>query len=380
MKKIKFINYHTYPNEEPKRTGALSAINKVNYIIDVLSKIYDEVEIISPSWIIGSYKGFASEKKVSVSPNVSIVYTPSCGGNSWFNMFVKYIMSRLWLIIFLLKQIKSGDTVIVYHQPTLMMPIKFIRLIKNFRLIIEDEEIYENVREEIIEKKREKEIAYLRTADSYIFPTILLNNRVNINNKPFIISHGTYSAEKHLTEKFNDGKIHCVYAGTFNRIKGGAFLAIAAGKHLNNQYHLHIIGFGNEEETKKIIQAIQETSATTSCLITNDGMLCGDEYLKFLQSCHIGLSTQNPDAQYNETSFPSKILSYMANGLRVVSVKIPVLETSSINDLIYYYIVNNPESIAKTIQSINIYDDYNSRNRIGQLNNEFVYNVDKMLE
>ena len=95
--------------------------------------------------------------------------------------------------------------------------------------------------------------------------------------------------------------------------------------------------------------------------ITYDGLLSGEEYIKFIQSCDIGLSTQNPNGKYNDTSFPSKILSYMANGLRVVSVRIPVVEESGIGKCVCYYDEQTPENIAKAIKSIDFSEEYDSR-------------------
>ncbi len=61
-------------------------------------------------------------------------------------------------------------------------------------------------------------------------------------------------------------------------------------------------------------------AAKTKCKITYDGAFYVKKYYEFLQKCHIGLSTQNPYEPFNNSSFPSKVLVYMANGLRVVSV------------------------------------------------------------
>ena len=72
-------------------------------------------------------------------------------------------------------------------------------------------------------------------------------------------------------------------------------------------------------------------------------MLSGEDYIRFIQSCDIGLSTQNPDAAFNATSFPSKILSYMANGLRVVSIRIPAIERSAVGNEVMFYNEQTPE-------------------------------------
>ena len=98
-----------------------------------------------------------------------------------------------------------------------------------------------------------------------------------------------------------------------------------------------------------------------------DGLLSGEDYIRFIQSCDIGLSTQNPDAAFNATSFPSKILSYMANGLRVVSIRIPAIEQSAVGDMLIYYDKQTPQEIARAIRAVQMDALYHSRVRIQAL-------------
>lgn len=100
-------------------------------------------------------------------------------------------------------------------------------------------------------------------------------------------------------------------------------------------------------------------------------MLSGEEYIRFIQSCDIGLSTQNPDAAFNATSFPSKILSYLSNGLRVVSIRIPAIEGSDVGDKLFYYDEQTPKQIADAILSVDMAQAYDSRSDIVDLSNKF---------
>lgn len=61
----------------------------------------------------------------------------------------------------------------------------------------------------------------------------------------------------------------------------------------------------------------------------------------------------------------------MANGLRVVSIKIAVLEISLVNDLLYYYNKNTLNTIACAIKSIDVTTPYDSRKRIVELYEKF---------
>ena len=111
-----------------------------------------------------------------------------------------------------------------------------------------------------------------------------------------------------------------------------------------------------------------------------DGLLSGEEYIRFIQSCDIVLSTQNPDAAFNATSFPSKILSYMANGLRVVSIRIPAIEQSAVGDALFYYDRQTSEEIAKAILSVDMNSSYDSRTLIHALDNAFFMHIGNFLK
>ena len=126
-------------------------------------------------------------------------------------------------------------------------------------------------------------------------------------------------------------------------------------------------------------QVIKDVSGKTKATVTYDGLLSGEDYIRFIQSCQIGLSTQNPDADFNATSFPSKILSYMANGLRVVSIRIPAIETSAVGNDMYYYDKQTPEEIAKAIANIDLLDDYAGRDLILKLDKQFRQEIKEIL-
>jgi hypothetical protein len=114
--------------------------------------------------------------------------------------------------------------------------------------------------------------------------------------------------------------------------------------------------------------------------LTYDGLKSGEEYICFLQKCQIGLCTQIPDAKYTETSFPSKILVYMANGLRVLSPRIKAVEESSVGDLIYYYENQTSECIANSIKEIDFSQPYDSRTRLQQLDKQFAFDLQNLLK
>lgn len=375
MRKIYYLG--SYSNSK-YRNCAPSAKSKMDYIIIALNNLHHSVNIISPSsGIRGSFK-FLKKEDYLESYNKLIIPKTYVSQFKLLNV-IKYIYTDLWMFLFILFNIKRDDKVIVYHSLGYYKLIAILKKIIGFKMILEVEEIYSDV---IGNKKlRAKELAFFKLADSYIFPTELLDQYVNTEHKPSSIVYGTYKVEKERGHKFHekDGKIHLVYAGTFDPRKGGVSAAAAAGEYLDKNFHIHILGFGSEEEKKVLKKQIEEVNSKNGAIVTMDGLLSGEDYIKFLQSCDAGFSTQNPDADFNDTSFPSKVLSYLSNGLRVVSVRIKALEESKVGDFLYFYEGNDPKKIAETVESINFDEAYDSREFISQLDKEFIESLKKIL-
>lgn len=374
MKYIAFFDSNQ--NSTQNRYYALAATNKISYICEAMGKQGIPVEIISPAWTkhtVGYYPGRCYE----LDDTTQVRLFASFGASGRALKKLRYYFSMLQFFFYLLFHVEQGERVMVYHSVTLIPWINALRRLKKIYLILEVEEIYGDVSNR--SRITQRELTYFKTANGYLFPTELLHEKVNVTHKPYIIIYGTYAVELDRNYKWNDGKIHCVYAGTFAPQKGGALAAAAAAAHLDSNYHIHIIGFGSEADTENLKKEIAALSQATKCTLSYDGLLSGEEYLQFLQRCDIGLSTQNPNAAFNETSFPSKVLSYLANGLRVVSIRIKVLERSVIHPLLYYYEEDTPQAIAAAIRSVPIMANYDSRIQVSTLDNKFCADIKELI-
>lgn len=384
MSELKYIAYYSDPDESKHRNAAPSADTKIDYIVSVLTREGCNVKVISKCGvencesILKYYEDYAIEKNgtmVRFVPSLTSKFKPL---RFFTRIYTNQKINRL-----IKKECLGTDCkILIYHSLGMCSIIKYLKKHKK-PFILEVEEIYSDVMAKKKKQNREKEDFMFSAASSYIFSTELLNREINSGNKPYVVCNGTYNTTQKLVEDkiFDDkDKNHCVYAGTFDPRKGGVTAAISAAEFLSENYHMHILGFGNEEETKSMKDLISEVSKKSVATVTYDGLLSGEEYIRFIQSCDIGLSTQNPDAAFNATSFPSKILSYMSNGLRVVSIRIPAIEGSAIGKYMYYYDKQTPEEIAKTIMTVNLNDDYNGRQVISKLDAEFSYDIAKLME
>ena len=371
-----YIGFYADEKNSQNRRIVLSATNKMKYIIDTIEKIGIKQQLVSFGMTLDK-KGYPASLE-KISENVYLKQFKTFGRKNIFTKALDIYFSKLQLICYLLKNVKASDTLLVYHSPAYCKEITFIKKIKKCKLVLEVEEIYGDVSGD--KALRKKELAVCKRADAFVFPTDMLSSAVNFNNKPYVTIHGTYQVEEDRCCRFDDGKTHIVYAGTFDPRKGGAGAAVGAAEYLSEQYHIHIIGFGSERQKEDIIKSIADTNKKSAATVTYDGLLSGEEYIKFIQSCQIGLSTQNPSGVYNDTSFPSKILSYMANGLRVVSVDIPAVKTSAVGEHLNYYKNQTPKEISNAIMQTKLDDAYNGREIITNLDNDFSKNIKKLLE
>ena len=375
---VYYITFGTFSGLEEYCLEASPAANqKGHYIVEKLDEVIPKYEVISLSETSKKKMVIFSGKTVKcLKHGEYTVWTTFGKPTRLFRRLHRY-MREIQIRAFL-SGLTSEDTVIVYHSLTVALGLAHEKLRRNFKLVLELEEIYQDV-VECSDKMADSERKVISVADGYILATEALAKEIS-SGKPYIVVNGTYRIEENRHVSFDDGKVHCVYAGTFDPAKGGAAASVAAAEFLPSNYHVHILGFGSEGQRKQLIQQIEAVRKKTRCTLTYEGLKSGEDYIQFLQKCQIGLCTQIPDAKYTETSFPSKILVYLANGLRVLSAKIPAVETSTVGKMLFYYENQSSQEIAKAIMGISIDESYDSRALLKQLDMECVDSLKQLME
>lgn len=383
MKKIFYLGYFSDLNKEKNRSGFPSADTKMQYVMDAMAKEGYDVEVLS---FCGNDARDCLWKKDDgydyTAGSVRVRFFPSY--RSRFRILRVLGRQLAWTAAkrFIKQHVCQPDCeVLIYHSPVFYKAAKLLRK-RGKSFAYEAEEIYSDVTGN--KKAREKELAQLKQADGYMFSTAMLSRLINTQHKPEIIVNGTYQTEPdrkvRLFDSDSEGErtVHCVYAGTLDVNKGGGLFAASAAACLPENYHIHILGFGSPSKVEAFQKSIAPIRQNAKAKLTYDGMLQGEAYVRFLQSCDIGLSTQNPDAAFNDTSFPSKILSYMANGLRVVSVRIPVIEQSALGEWMYYYDRPEPQAIADAVVSAARHEASDSRAVLVRLDESFRRDLHKI--
>lgn len=368
------IYYLIHFDNKTNRNVTPSAITKGKYVASALASCSSEVEIVSLAY---PTKDSQDEVYYQVSENVICHLFKGKYSN---NRIIRYLNHKLYdkkIRKYLKQNVKKDDIVVVYHSLANMKLVKYIKKNITDKIVYEVEEIYGDVIND--EKTKIKELKTFKNASSYIFSNDYLNSIINTKQLPYVTCYGTYEIPTLYKEAFNDNLIHCLYAGTLAQNKG-ALNAINVAKYLPNNYLIHILGFGSEKDIADIKNAVNEVNnsyGTTKVIY--EGLKLNEEYLKFIQKCQIGLCTQNIDAAFNTTSFPSKILSYMSNGLEVVGVNIAAIKNSKVGQYIQFYNVPDEKEIANAILNINLNNKTNNVDVVKELDKEFKEDLKDML-
>ena len=367
---VHYVSLRSYPEFAKEKRRNPPSAQKVDYVIESLNKLGYKVNYISISE--SKNDKFYSPKKLKLSDNTDFYLCPNVPGK------YRESFTFRWLThIYAPMHIKRGDILLVYHTNGMRNDL-LRKLADKYKMtfIYEVEELYEYAHENVSEALVEEEISFLQCPDKYMFCSEILAETVNRRKLPYTVLEGYYKYSKKDVEPFNDGKIHCVYGGIIDEVKGGAFRAVQCAKYLPDNYVVHILGFG---EIGKLKDEINKNKDADGATVIYEGLKSGEEYIKFLSKCDIGLSLMTMREDINNTSFPSKLVLYLACGLRVAACKVKILEISQMSKLITFYDTDSPEEIARAIQSIDIGKPYDSREIMSELDNRFLKELSDLL-
>lgn len=381
-KRIKYIAaFDIDVNKAENRSNILSSANKINYIIDTLNNIGYPVDIISTGQTMNKkcYKG----KKYNWGIN-TIKYLPTTWRGGLLLKLINAVLMNISMFFFLLTNIKKHDKVIAYHSYGTMWIYPIIRL-KRAKLCIECEEIYGDIFNKkwlsFLEKKM------FRFGNSFIYPTKLLNEVVNLKNKPYIVVHGAYKdlGEKYFSDNneerisFNPNLYHVAYTGILDP-KKGCLDVVKAAEFLDSSYYIHILGFGSEEQINYLNQTIEEIKSKTNCHISYDGLRKGRDYSMYLSNLNLGICTLDYNQNFVNTQFPSKIISYMTAGVPVLCSEARAIVTCDVSDGIMFYQGTGAKAIAQGVESARHRIFHNTTDLLHDCDIKFINQLSELLK
>lgn len=378
---MKYVGFYEIKHSKLYRNSTIAAINKMNYITEVLRRSGASVNIISPSWMgKNSSVNFIKNKRVNLNEKVNVTFFPSWKHRTKVGRNLKIVFSLTCLFLYLLVTTRKNEKIIVYHSQWLSWPVRWSKYIRKYHVILEVEEIYGEVwKNSKLLNHWEKKL--LDSADSYILVSDKLQERFNKRNKKSLVLYGAYEPKYTLNDsKLEDNFIHLVYAGSIDRVKGGAFQSLEIARRLPLNYKLHILGGGNEEclnELKETIKSINSEKGYEAILYK--GILHGKDFTDYLNKCNIALNPQN-QGEYMNTAFPSKVITYLAHNLDVVSTPIESIRFSKIAKYIKFSKGDSVSDFIKTITPIEGQTTNKYSNIIAQLDREFTEDLNELLE
>ena len=374
-RKIYYVGcYDDYMNNRNLNTQP-SGITKMHYIKEALKNAGFYVSIFSIAECKSNKIKFNNRQKILIDDSEDIDYIYSIGRKNLILKLISRIILLIQLLKFIIWERSKNDIILVYHSLAISKIIYFIQIICKRKIYFEVEEIYQAVYHGS-NKKVKKEINYLTRSNGYIFVNDVIREKCNLKGK-YAVCYGNYLMQQNnSSKKNNDGKIHIVYAGVIEHEGTDAYLAINVAKYLSSKYHIHILGYGLENNIRKMVNYLENIQ--TKCIVTYDGCLTGDEYLHFLSKCHIGLCTRVLENDLSDYAFPSKLLVYLSNNLRTVCTPIKVIQKSKISSHLFFSANNNPDSIANVILSFDLNYKFDNSTLIKELHSDFILQLQSL--
>ena len=195
----------------------------------------------------------------------------------------------------------------------------------------------------------EKYNELLEKADGYIFLTEQMNERVNKQNKPYIVleGHADYAlAEIKESEKYEIalGKKVVVYAGSLSKLYGIQNLVEGFISANIPDAELYVYGDGDYREEL-------ETIAKEHVNVKYMGVRSNGEIVKTEQRATLLVNPRPSDPEYTKYSFPSKTMEYMVSGTPVLMTKLPGVPKEYFS---YMYTIENEtaDGIKEAIEEV----------------------------
>ncbi len=367
---MKIYYFGFFSSEDKTRSFSPASNQLCRYVLRTLSSLNYNVIAVNCAPEKKPFH-FSKFNKTSILNNINTFVLKSFSFGKIFRRLFQNIILQTQAKKFVKSYIRPGDLIIFYHSLIFCPVYKYIKSKTKNKIILQVEELYCDVGNKSNFKKR-KEIELIKICDKHIFASDVLRKKIfgKENNSPIL--YGEYLCYNHTSNKFStiDHKIHIVYSGTFDKNKGGAINVLKIAQLLTDKYVVHILGFGDDNYLKKYF-----ASHSFLCEIKFDGFLSGDDFINFLSQCDIGINSQDPEKQFNLSSFPSKILTYFGCGLAVLCSNSPSVYDSKLNEFVVFY-SDFADCITK-IKDIKLNYDY--RKLILKLDEEFKKDIGEII-
>ena len=368
--------YDTMTDGKFSRTVSPAAVRKMDYVIDKIANLGEDVTILSTACASSKVPGL--KNKASIQDHVQVRYFPFGNFSKKFMRSAAERLMPIWLFMYCLFHIKKQDKVVYYHSPVTDQAVRRSQKIKKYDLISEIEEIYSLVwSRNKRDVKSEKALLRDCTKKAIVVSESLKNY---LKHPTAIVSYGSYATCMKPKIKHDDGTIRLVYSGAFDKVKGGAFAALEIMPLLPTNYKLTLSG----KCPPALLPELNEKIAALNAVrgegnVRFAGLLPEDEFETLLLSSDIALNLQNEGA-FSGFLFPSKLLTYLCYDLPIVTTPGESIVASSLADILCITDNYDPQTVAQAILSVNLDRDEDYRQRLLQMDAQFEDDLKALLQ
>lgn len=154
----------------------------------------------------------------------------------------------------------------------------------------------------------------IQSATHFVFLTEPMNNKLNIDRKPYCIIEGLVESKviKQDEDIKKERKKICLYAGALNKQFGIANLVQAFTNEQLRKYELHLYGTGDyANEIEKIIEKNEN--------IKYFGNVANSVVVQKEKRANVLINPRPTNEEFTKYSFPSKNMEYMVSGTPVIT-------------------------------------------------------------
>jgi glycosyltransferase involved in cell wall biosynthesis len=309
----------------------------------IAGSVQEQVLIISMGG--GKRKGFHPVRIDRISANVAIRYLPEFNF-TLFGKKLRHFSYSFFLFVYLFRNVKRDDKIIVYNTENaffMILPLLLVKLFRNCKYVLELEELYSYARTKrglgLVEKVSIKYASGCLAVSE-------IQAKFFGHNKPYLLTGGYKTGGKRRAGDFvtRYPSPVVVYTGRLDGYSGVDVL-LASIRHISKVCVVCCTGRGQFEEELNGFK--NENPNVDFCFL---GSLGEKEFADLLLEAKIGISPLKTSSSFSDVSFPSKISQYLENGLIVVSSEIPALkQLAGLREYIFSYKGDSPVELARAI-------------------------------
>jgi hypothetical protein len=237
-------------------------------------------------------------------------------------------LSVLGRLFFLINVLIKNDKIIIYHSEGFYYYFPLFILFKK-KIILQVNEIYSVVTQNHFKLSIEKK--YFNIFEKIIVTNINLKNNL-FKNKKILLRGGYFRFQKNDITARRNTLNKFIYVGSVDDIKMGNYsLLLNLILTIPDDAYLDLCLISSDSDFTQLKNAIKDKSNIRLFRNVKEGDL-----INFYKDCKFGLVLQDSKKPFNTTSFPSKIFSYINNGITPIAQKNTSFLNSEINELFYY--------------------------------------------